>query len=425
MNHMLRLATQSAWNRRSTLLWVVISIALSSLLMLTLERIRADARASFRQAVSGTDLIVGSRTGPTQLLLYSVFHSGSPTHNIRMSSLQALAEHPSVDWMVPISLGDSHRGFSVLGTQANYFERFRYGDKQLLRLTEGRPFATGLEGLYEAVLGAEVAQSLHYKLGQDLTLSHGMGGGSLSKDHADKPFRVVGILARTGTPVDRTVHVSLESLSAIHLDWVAGMPIPGMTIPAGQARKFDLSPTEATAAFLGLKSRSAVFSVQRDVADFADEPLLAILPGVALDELWDVVGVGEKALLAMSGMVALVSVLGLVAVVLAGLNERRRELAVLRAVGASPWHIALLLALEGTLLTLLGLGLGITLTGALTWAAAPWAQSTYGIGLRVWPPTASQWGLLGCVFVAGSLASTLPAWRAYRFSLADGLTPPA
>jgi putative ABC transport system permease protein len=425
MNHMIRLATHSAWNRRSTLLWVVVSIALSSLLMLTLERIRTDARASFRQAVSGTDLIVGARTSPTQLLLYAVFHSGSPTHNIRMSSLQALAEHPSIDWVVPLSLGDSHRGFSVLGTQANYFEHFRYGDKQRLRLSEGRPFETGLAGLYEAVLGAEVAQSFHYQIGQDLTLSHGIGGGGLSKDHADKPFRVAGILARTGTPVDRTVHVSLESLSAIHLDWVAGMPIPGMTIPAAQARKFDLSPTQATAALVGLKSRSAVFAVQRDVAAFADEPLLGILPGVALDELWDVVGLGEKALLAMSGMVALVSVIGLVAVVLAGLNERRRELAVLRAVGASPGHIALLLTLEGTLLTLLGLGLGITLTGALTWAAAPWAQSTYGIGLRVWPPTASQWGLLGCVFVAGLIASTLPAWRAYRFSLADGLTPPA
>jgi putative ABC transport system permease protein len=234
---------------------------------------------------------------------------------------------------------------------------------------------------------------------------------------------VVGILQRTGTPVDRTLHISLQAMEAIHLDWVAGVPLPGQRTSAEQARAADLEPKQVTAALLGLKNRAAVFAVQRAVADFEAEPLMAVLPGVALDELWDVVGAGERALLAMSAMVAVVSLAGLVAVVLAGLNERRRELAVLRAVGAAPRHVLWMLAAEGAMVTLLGVVLGLVALAAAVVALAPWLQSNYGITLTTSAPTAAQWGLLAAVLAAGFLASLVPGWRAYRLSLADGLSP--
>jgi putative ABC transport system permease protein len=279
-----------------------------------------------------------------------------------------------------------------------------------------------LDDLYAAVVGAEVADALGYKLGDRITLSHG-SGAIPGADHADKPFTVVGVLARTGTPVDRTVHISLEAMEAIHLDWVSGMPMPGMKVTAEQARTLDLTPKQVTAALVGLKSRAAVFSVQRAVADYAGEPLMAVLPGVALDELWDVVGVGERALLAMSALVALVSLAGLVAVVLAGLNERRRELAVLRAVGAAPRHVLLMLAAEGASVTLAGAILGSVATALAIAAIGPWMQSHFGVGLMLSAPTPEQWGLLGAIVVAGFVASLVPGWRAYRLSLADGLSP--
>lgn len=422
MRALLGLAARSAWNRRGTLLLVLMSIALATLLLLSLERMRADVRASFSQSVSGTDLIVGARTGSVQLMLYAVFRVGGATNNVRMSSVQAIAKHRAVDWVVPLSLGDSHRGFAVLGTTPDYFSRFRYGDREPLTLAQGQAFRGDLDGLYEAVLGAEVAQALSYQAGQRITLSHG-AGKIAGAEHADKPFRITGILARTGTPVDRTVHVSQQAISAIHLDWASGAPVPGVSIPAEQARKFDLDPKHVTAALVGLKNRAAVFNVQRFVAEFEDEALMAVLPGVALDELWDVVGVGEKALLGMSAMVALVSLAGLVAVVLAGLNERRRELAVLRAVGAGPRHVLLLLAGEGALITLVGAALGSLLTVLLVLAAGPWIQSQFGIGLKLSAPTASQWMLLAAIVAAGFLASLVPGIRAYRLSLADGLSP--
>ena len=424
MKALLHLAAHSAWNRRATLALVVLSIALATLLLLSLERMRTDVRESFSQAVSGTDLVVGARTGSVQLMLYAVFRIGGATNNIRMSSVKALATHRAVDWVVPMSLGDSHRGLPVLGTSSDYFQRFRYGDRAPLVIAQGRAFAGTLDGLYEAVIGAEVASALGYTLGQKVTLAHGSGvGGSLAAEHADKPFTVVGVLARTGTPVDRTVHVSLEAIEAIHLEWAGGAPMPGLKIPAEQARKFDLAPKQVTAALVGLKTRAAVFAVQRHVAEFADEPLLAVLPGVALDELWNVIGVGEKALLGMSIMVAVVSLAGLIAVVLAGLNERRRELAVLRAVGAGPRHMVLLLALEGSLITLLGAALGSVLTVLFVALAGPWLQSRFGISLQLAAPTESQWNLLAAIVASGLLASLVPGWRAYRLSLVDGLSP--
>jgi len=422
MKALLGLAARSAWNRRGTLSLVVLSIALATLLLLSLERMRSDVRESFSQSVSGTDLIVGARTGAVQLMLYAVFRVGGATNNIRMDSVEAIAKHRAVDWVVPISLGDSHRGFAVLGTTSDYFKRFLYGDHQPLVLAQGRAFGGDLAGLYDAVIGAEVADRLGYRLGQSITLSHG-AGGLPGAEHADKPFRVVGILARTGTPVDRTVHVSLEAIEAIHLDWTGGAPMPGVVIPADQARKFDLKPKQVTAALVGLKGRVAVFAVQRFVANYADEALMAVLPGVALDELWQVVGVGEKALLGMSAMVAVVSLAGLVAVVLAGLNERRRELAVLRAVGAGPRHVLILLALEGMLITLIGVAIGVLLTIVLIAAAGPWMQAQFGIGLKLSAPSATEWALLASVLVAGLLASLIPGLRAYRLSLADGLSP--
>lgn len=426
MKTLLALAARSAWNRRGTLALVVLSIALATALLLTLERLRTDIRASFSQAVSGTDLVVGGRTGPVQLMLYAVFHVGGATNNIKIESVRAIAAHRAVAWVVPLALGDSHRGFPVLGTTPDYFKRFRYGEQQALALKDGRAFSGTLDGLYESVLGAEVAERLGYRLGARITLAHGLQAqeGALANDHGDKPFTVVGVLARTGTPVDRSVHIGLGAIEAIHLDWAGGAPLPGgVRIPADAARKFDLEPKQVTAALVGLKNRVAVFNVQRFVNQYEAEPLLAVLPGVALDELWAAVGLGERALQVLSALVALVSLAGLVAVVLAGLNERRRELAVLRAVGAGPRHVLGLLAAEGALVTFSGALLGVALAVLGVLLAGPGLQAQFGIGLQLGAPTVEQGGLFAAVLVAGMLASLVPGWRAYRLSLADGLSP--
>jgi putative ABC transport system permease protein len=418
MTHLLPLALKSAWNRRYTLGLTLIAIALSVTLLLGIERVRQDARDSFAQAVSGTDLVVGARSSPLQLLLYAVFRLGEASNNLGWDSAQALAAHPAVAWTIPLSLGDSHHGFPVLGTTPAYFEHFRYGDKQPLKLAQGKPFV----GLFDTVLGAEAAERLGYKLGQRITLTHGMEA-TAGTEHGDKPFTVVGILARTGTPVDRTVHIGLQAMEAIHLDWQGGAPIPGFAIPPELVKKFNLTPKSVTAVLVGLKTRAGVFAMQRYIANYRDEPLMAVLPGVALGQLWELMEVAERALLAISALVVVVSFAGLVAVVLAGLGERRRELAILRANGARPRDLFALLALEGGAVTLAGALTGTLLLAVLTFALGPWLAAEYGLNLKVALPSLAELELLGWVVAVGTFSSLLPGYRAYRLSLADGLTP--
>jgi putative ABC transport system permease protein len=418
MKPLLSLALKSAWNRRYTLGLTMIAVALSVTLLLGIERLRHDAHEGFAQSVSGTDLVVGPRSSPIQLLLYAVFHLGEATNNMEWTSVQSIAKDPAVAWVIPLSLGDSHKGFPVLATDADYFAHFQYGDHHRLELVQGRPF----HNLYDAVLGAEVAEKLGYKLGDKIILSHGMSGTRLT-EHTDKPFHIVGILAHTGTPVDRTVHISLAAMEAIHLDWQGGAPIPGFAIPPELASKFDLTPKTVTAMLVGLKNRIQVFSLQREIASFEAEPLMAILPGVALDQLWSLMSVAERVLLAVSGLVVAVSLTGLVAVVLAGLNERRRELAILRSVGAGPRHLIFLLTLEGAAVTVGGALLGVLLLTLLAAIIGPWAELRYGVVVHVAIPGREELKLLALVVATGTLASLLPGLRAYRMALADGLTP--
>lgn len=417
--YLLRLALASLNNRRFTAVLTVFAIALSVCLLLAVERVRTEARASFASTISGTDLIVGARSGSVNLLLYSVFRIGNATNNIRWDSFEHFARHPRVSWAIPISLGDSHRGYRVMGTSSSYFEHYRFGRKQPLQMTEGRPFA---DDPFEVVLGADVAQTLRYKLNDELVLAHGVATVSLVK-HDDKPFRVVGILQRTGTPVDRTLHINLQGMEALHIDWQNGMPARGAArIDADQARQLELQPKQITAFLLGLDSKIATFAVQREINQHRGEPLLAILPGVALQELWSLMGTAEKALFVVSLFVVLTGLIGMLTAILTSLNERRREMAILRSVGARPWHIGGLLVAEAFSLALAGVLLGLLLLYLAIAVAQTPLQTHYGLYLPLAWPSSYEWSLLAGILLAGLLMGSVPAWRAYRQSLADGLS---
>lgn len=411
------LAWKSLANRRFTAALTVLSIALSVTLLIGVERVRQEARASFANTISGTDLIVGARGGTVQLLLYSVFRIGNATNNISWQSYQDIAAHPKVAWTVPISLGDSHRGFRVLGTTPGYFDHYRYARDRRLEFAAGARF----DDLFDAVLGAEVADALGYGLGDEIVIAHGAGDVRFAR-HDDKPFRVAGVLKRTGTPVDRTVHVSLEAIEAVHLGWQGGAPMPGLTPTAAQVRAMDLTPEAITAVLVGLKSKIAAFAVQRYVNDYREEPLLAVLPGVALGELWSLIGVAEGALLIVSGFVVLVGLIGMLTALLIGLNERRREMAILRSVGARPAQVLALIIGEAAFLTLIGMLLGIALLYGLLALGQPLIESRLGLFIGIGALSPHEWLLMATVLAAGLLVGLVPGWRAYRMSLADGLS---
>ena len=413
----LALAWKSLFNRRFTAFLTIGSIALSVMLLIGVERLRTEAKSGFANTISGTDLIVGARSGSIQLLLYAVFRIGNATNNISWESYQDIAGNKAVQWSVPISLGDSHRGFRVMGTDHAYFDHYKYARNRSLRFTQGKPF----EDLYDAVIGSEVGRKLGYKLDDPIVIAHGAGKVSFH-EHADKPFKVVGILAPTGTPVDQTVHVSLAGIEAIHIDWQSGAPVPGLTISAEQARKMDLSPKVITAFLLGLKSKIVTFKLQRDINEYKEEPLLAILPGVALTELWGVMNMAEQVLLVVSIFVVLVGLSGMLVALLTSLNERRREMAVLRSVGAQQKHIFTLMVSEACVLTAVGIGAGLALLYVIMAVAQPIIQDRLGVYVGLGLPSGYELSLLGLVLLAGTFVGCIPAYRAYRNSLADGLT---
>ncbi|WP_151671623.1 ABC transporter permease [Nitrincola schmidtii] len=416
---MLTLALKSLWNRRGTAALTLLTIAISVLLLTGVDKLRHDAREGFFNTVSGTDLIVGARSGSLPLLLYSVFNIGQPTNNIRWSSYQQIASNDQVAWSIPITLGDSHRGFRVVGTTGAYFEHYRFGKNQPVSFSQGHQF----DDLFDVVIGAEVARALNYAIGDKVVIAHGLGRGSFA-NHDDKPFQVSGILRPTGTAIDRNLFISLAAWEAIHMDWRAGTRIPGLNVDADQAREMDLTPTQITAFLLGLESRISTFHLQRAINNFRAEPVQAILPGVALQELWQVMSIAERTLIIISGFVVFAGFTGMLGMLLTSLNERRRELAVLRAVGASPFRIVILLVFEAVLLTFLGILLGLLLLALITLGVQDWLALEYGIFLSSpgWP-NATQWKLMGAVQLAGLFTGLIPAWRAYRYTLADGLTP--
>ena len=412
-----RLALLSVLNRRVTAGLTLLAIALSIAMLLGVEKVRRDARGAFANTISGTDLIVGARSGAIQLLLYSVFRIGNATNNISWVSYREIADFPRVRWTVPIALGDSHRGFRVMGTSAGYFEHYRYARTHSLAFASGGVF----DDVFDAVLGAEVAERLGYVLGDSLVVSHGAGEVSFI-EHDDKPFRVAGILAPTGTPIDRTVHVSLEGYTAMHVDWRAGAPIPGAAVSAEEARTMDLTPKTITAFLVGLDSKIAIFGVQRRINEYRKEPLLAIIPGVALQELWDLMGVAENVLRVVSVMVVATGLLGMLTVILSSLEARRREMAVLRSVGARPLHVFALFMSEAGVLALLGAAIGVALLYAGLAIGQPLVSREFGLHLPIGALAPADWRLLAAVVLAGVIIGGIPAFRAYRLSLADGLS---
>ncbi|MGF1697399.1 ABC transporter permease [Vibrio lamellibrachiae] len=410
------LAWKSVRNRKATAILTILTVAISVILLMGVERIRTQAKDSFANTISGTDLIVGGRSGQVNLLLYSVFRIGNATNNIDWKSYQEFRQHRAVDWAIPISLGDSHRGFRVMGTNDSYFEHYKYGSKQSLTFSAGKPFNT----LFETVIGSDVARSLDYKVGSEIIIAHGIGDVGFSR-HDNLPFTVVGILAPTGTPVDKTVHTSLEAIEAIHVGWESGANL-GNAPSAEQLSQHQFEPKQITAMMLGLKSKIQTFALQRQINTYPQEPLSAIMPGVALHELWGMMSVAEQALMAVSIFVVIAGLLGMLSSLLTSLQERRREMAILRAMGARPKHVFALLISEASALTFVGILVGVSGLYLALAVGQPIIQQQYGITITMSAITTYEWTLLGFVQLAGIIIGFIPALRAYRQSLSDGMT---
>ena len=420
---LLALAWGSLCSRRFVALLTVACIGLGSAVLIVVEQVRMEAREAFTRSVSGVDLIVGPRTGSIELLMGVVFRTGTPGQGMTFTSYQQIAALAGVTWALPVSFGDSHHGYPVMGTESDYFKLFRYGRSQHLTFSAGAPFSD----VFDAVIGVEVAEKLGYPLNQQIALEHGLKAAmDEGRSHADKPFRVVGILQRTGTAVDRTVHVHLAGIEAMHVDWFDGRPPEAFDrLSAEEARQVVKAPKRISAMLVGLDQRAAALFMQAKLGSWPAEPLSAVMPGPALLELWEIVGVAENVLRGLSWCVITAVLVGMLTVLWSGLEERRREMAVLRAVGARPRHILLLIIGEALLLTSGGLLVGILLATSTVLALDNTLAQHYGLSLSGAFAVGTVAPLFAGILMAGLLAGLLPAMRCYRRALSDGLSPGA
>ena len=412
---LLKLTFNSLYARLLTVGMTVFAISLSLMLYMSVEKLRTSAYTSFTDTISQTDLIVGARTSSVQLLLYSVFRIGNATNNITWESYEDVIDKKEVAWSVPISLGDSHKGFRVMGTNNEFFKRYKFRGGQSIELEQGN----NLDDLYDVIIGAGVAEKLNYSVGTPLIVSHGLQSFS---DHDDQPFKVSGILAKTGTPVDNTVIVSLEAIEAIHVDWSTGAKIPGQITPVEEIRQMDLSPKNITAALIGVNSKLQIFQLQRWINEYPEESLSSILPGVALQELWRIVGVVENLLLGISVTVIFTTLIGMTAIIFSSLNERRREMAIWRAMGASPKVVIGLLMLEAFIISVMSIIVSTVMLFLTLYVLQPWIDNTYGILVNIEMLAVKDIYIFMLFIIAASLVSLIPAIRAYWFSINDGMT---
>ena len=412
---LLKLTLNSLYARLLTVAMTVFAISLSLMLYMSVEKLRTSAYTSFTDTISQTDLIVGARTSSVQLLLYSVFRIGNATNNITWESYEDVINKKEVAWSVPISLGDSHKGFRVMGTNSEFFKRYKFRGGQSIELEQGK----NLDDLYDVIIGAGVAEKLNYSVGTPLIVSHGLQSFS---DHDDQPFKVSGILAKTGTPVDNTVIVSLEAIEAIHVDWSTGAKIPGQITPVEEIRQMDLSPKNITAALIGVNSKLQIFQLQRWINEYPEESLSSILPGVALQELWRIVGVVENLLLGISVTVIFTTLIGMTAIIFSSLNERRREMAIWRAMGASPKVVIGLLMLEAFIISMMSIIVSTVMLFLTLYVLQPWIDNTYGILVNIEMLSFKDIYIFMLFIIAASLVSLIPAIRAYWFSINDGMT---
>jgi putative ABC transport system permease protein len=365
------------------LLLLALGIATITLLLLASgqlqERMGRDAR--------GVDLVAGAKGSPMQLVLSAVFHIDAPAGNIPLADAEQLARHPAVKKAIPLALGDSFQGYRIVGTNHDY--PAHYG----ARVAAGRLWT----GPMEAVLGAEVAAGARLAVGATFTGAHGLAEGGDA--HDEEPFKVVGVLAPTGSVLDRVVLTSVESIWEMH---------------EHGGRKAERR--EITALLIQYASPLAAAMLPRQVN--ASASLQAASPAYESARLFRMIGVGIDVVRAFGLVLVLAAGLSVFIALLNALEERRYDLATLRMLGASRGRLMGLLLLEGSLLALAGgvagLALGHVFTEALGLALGQAKQAAV-TGLA-WDPR-EGW-LIGLALVVGFAAALLPAWRAYRTDVA-------
>lgn len=388
----------------SILLIVLLAFGVSTISLLL--HIHHQAQERLSRDAFGIDLVVGAKGSPLQIILSSIYHMDIPTGNILLSDVERLKKHPQVKQAIPLALGDSYRGFRIVGTEISYIEHYKAA------LADGQNFAAPLE----AVIGAQVAQSSSLTIGAEFAGSHGLADGG--DVHADTPYRVVGILKPTGTVIDRLIITPVESVWKVH----------GSEVHSHhhhhhdhhQHKKAHDVRQEITALLIRYRSPAAAMSLPREINRMTS--MQAASPPFETARLLSLLGMGLDALKFFGLLLMVSAAVGMLVAIYQSMRERRIDIALMRVMGAPKIMLVKQIMIEAGLLLLAGIVMGLCLSHALL-ALLPWMFEPFG-DMRFMPLQllAEEIYSVAALLVAGLCVAALPALTVYRIDVSQILS---
>ena len=410
---MFKLFFSSIRSRWLPTILIVLCLASSMVLLLSIERIQNGTKQSFNYSISGVDSIIGPRSSPIALILYTIFHIGKPTNNITYETFEFLKERKDIDWIVPIALGDSYDEFRVIATTSDYFKKIKFGDNKQITFDKG---SNSLE-LNNTIFGADVAKKLSSNIGDKINIVHG-SNADMGIEHDEISFELSGILGKTGTPIDKLVFINLQGYELVHLGWKSGKKIFSLkNQDISKINTNQLIPKTITAAFVGLKSKLTIFNFQKDIREYLEEPISAIIPSIALSELWSIVGVVDKGFKLLSWIVIVISLIAMVTLIINSLENRKREMLIYRANGASPLDLSFMVVIEAIFIGLLSIILALVFVSLISYFASSQLSIHFGVSTNFSFLTVNEATILSIILLAGVLSSLVPAFITYKNNL--------
>lgn len=391
----LQLAWKNLWHRPLSALLSIILTALAILLVTVVLQVSNQTEQRFLRNVAGIDMVIGAKGSPLQLILSSVYHIDNPTGNINYARAQRYMRNPMVDKAIPLSYGDSYRGYRIVGTTTDYVTH--YG----VELEKGNLFQEDME----VVLGAKVAERLNLTIGGHFHGTHGMEEKDDEHVHEGHSYHVVGVLKESQTVLDQLILCNMASVWAVHKE---------------EADSAKPSEKDITAVLLSFRNPMGQMILPRQVN--AENGMQAALPAIEVNRMLNLMGVGIQTLRSLAYLIMLLAGLSVFFSMLNALKERKYELALLRTLGARPWHLMGLLLVEGLLVVIVGFLTGLVMSRLTLWVLSLTFEEQFQFVLNPWNVAPAEWGLLGGTLILGLLASFLPALRAMNINISKTLS---
>ena len=386
----------------------LLMLALGVALIVTLLHTGSALQQRFTRDLDGIDLVVGAKGSPLQLILSSVFHLDIPTGNIPLEEMEKLKKLPAVKQAIPLALGDNYHGYRIVGTSPDYIAHYA------AQLAQGKAWTKPMQ----VILGAEVARMSSLALGQKIAGSHGLGAGG--EEHAQSPYEVVGILAPSGSVLDRLILTDVGSVWEVHAHHHHHEEAAGHAEDDDDHDEDANAPREITALLIHYSSPYAAVTLPRQINK--NGALQAASPAMEMTRLYSMVGAGADALEWFGALLILLSGLGFFVTLFQAVQERRRDLALMRALGATRGKLCTLLLAEGLLLGISGAGLGMLLGHGLAYALRLWLEKTRHLMLSPIGIHPYEIYLLLGAMLLSILAALIPAFMAYRADAVRVLT---